>query len=127
MVRWTPLYIFGPRHFLTQNEEVFAFFDKYCPLRRCQDHVFLSYIESDGNFYNYPIHVDDIPRMPEHQEIFSDLENVRQVEGAAEAKNLEEFWKASVGETLYSKFIDRYSKKMWQMEDNRFIDGWAIP
>jgi len=48
-------YTFGPRHFLTQNEEVFEFLNKYCPLRRCPDHVFLSYVEEDGNFYNYPI------------------------------------------------------------------------
>ena len=33
-------YTFGPRHFLTQNEDVFEFLNKYCPLRRCQDHVF---------------------------------------------------------------------------------------
>ena len=118
-------YTFGPRHFLTQNEEVFDFFNKYCPLRRCQDHVFLSYVETDGNFYNYPIHVDDVPRMPECEQILSELSQVKQVQGAARAKNLEEYWKASVGGVLYSKFIDSYSKKMWQIDDNRLIDDFA--
>ena len=120
-------YTFGPRHFLTQNEEVFEFLNKYCPLRRCQDHVFLSYVETDGNFYNYPIHVDDIPRMPESEQIFTEIKNAKQTQGAAQAKNLEEYWIASVGQTLYDKFIDSYSKKMWQVEDNRLIDdfGWS--
>jgi len=30
-------YTFGPRHFLTQNREVYDYLDKYCPLRRCLD------------------------------------------------------------------------------------------
>jgi UDP-galactopyranose mutase len=118
-------YTFGPRHFLTQNEEVFEFFNKYCPLRRCQDHRFLSYVENDGNFYNYPIHMDDIPNMPESDKIFSELKEAKQIQGAAQAKNLEEYWISSVGQTLYEKFIDGYSKKMWQVEDNRLIDDFA--
>jgi len=120
-------YTFGPRHFLTQNEDAFAYFNKYCPLRRCADHLFLSYVETDGNFYNYPIHVDDVPQMPEKDRIAKQLTEVKQVAGAADAKNLEEFWIASVGEILYQKFINGYSKKMWQVSDNRVIDnfGWS--
>lgn len=118
-------YTFGPRHFLTQNEEVYQFFDRYCPLRRCQDHVFLSYVEEDGNFYNFPIHVGDIDRMPERTEIKKELREVKRVQGAAQAKNLEEYWIASVGRTMYQKFIDQYSKKMWQVPDNRSIDDFA--
>ena len=118
-------YTFGPRHFLTQNEEIFEFLNKYCPLRRCPDHVFLSYVEADGNFYNYPIHMDDIPLMPENTQIFSELKEAKQTQGAAQAKNLEEYWISSVGQSLYDKFIDGYSKKMWQVEDNRKIDDFA--
>jgi UDP-galactopyranose mutase len=104
-------YTFGPRHFLTQNEKVFEFFNKYCPLRKCADHVFLSYVEKDGNFYNYPIHVDDIDRMPEKDKINKELHEAKSLQGAENAKNLEEYWIASVGETMYKKFIDGYSKK----------------
>ena len=68
-------YTFGPRHFLTRNEDVFEFLNKYCPLRRCGEHIFLSYVESDEKFYNYPIHVDDIPLMPESNQILSEIEN----------------------------------------------------
>ena len=127
-------YTFGPRHFLTQNEKVFHFLDKYCPLRRCNDHMFLTYIEEDDQFYNYPIHIDDVKLMPDHKAIFSELNPIiderkktGKVIGANNAKNLEEFWISSVGETLYKKFIDSYSKKMWQVDDNRKIDdfGWS--
>ena len=107
------------------NEEVFEFLNRYCPLRRCPDHVFLSYVESDGNFYNYPIHVDDIPQMPESDQIFSELKEAEQTKGAVKANNLEEYWIASVGETLYGKFIKDYSRKMWQVEDNSLINDFA--
>jgi len=32
-----------------------------------------------------------------------------------------------VGRTLYDKFINKYSKKMWQLEDNQLLDdfGWS--
>jgi len=118
-------YTFGPRHFLTQNEEVFEFLNQYCPLRRCPDHVFLSYVESDGNFYNYPIHIDDVPLMSESEQIYGELKAAKQVQGVTPAKNLEEYWIASVGEILYGKFINEYSRKMWQVEDNRLIDDFA--
>ena len=47
-------YTFGPRHFLTQNETVYEYLNSHCPLRRCNDHVFLTYVEKDQHFYNYP-------------------------------------------------------------------------
>ena len=118
-------YTFGPRHFLTQNEDVFEFLNRYCPLRRCPDHVFLSYVESDGSFYNYPIHVDDIPQMSESKQIYAEIKKAKQTQGAANAKNLEDYWISSVGATLYEKFIQNYSKKMWQVEDNQLIDDFA--
>ena len=125
---------FGPRHFLTQNEQVYAFLNEHCPLRRCNDHVFLTYVQQDDQFYNYPIHYDDVPRMPEADQIAQELapimderKKMGKVEGAIAAKNLEEFWVASVGQTLYDKFIKSYSKKMWLVDDNRKIDdfGWS--
>lgn len=117
-------YTFGPRHFLTRNEAVFNFLDKYVPLRRCADHQFITYVERDNQFYNFPIHRDDIARMPDRDKIEGELQTTR---GAAEAKNLEDYWLRSVGQTLYAKFIDTYSKKMWQVKDNREIDtfNWS--
>lgn len=118
-------YTFGPRHFLTQNETVYAYLDQHCPLRRCNDHVFLTYVHQDDQFYNYPIHVDDVARMPEADRIRGELAEAKRLQGAAAARNLEDFWIASVGRTLYSKFIDTYSKKMWRVEDNRTIDDFT--
>jgi UDP-galactopyranose mutase len=93
-------YTFGPRHFLTRNEAVFEFLHRHIPLRRCPDHQFLTYIERDNAFYNFPIHRDDIARMPDRAKIDDELKVAR---GAAEAQNLEEYWLRSVGPTLYSK------------------------
>lgn len=115
-------YTFGPRHFLTQNPAIYEYLNKYCPLRRCQEHMFLTYVAEDENFYHYPIHVDDIPRMPDAGDIHQELSVVR---GGINARNLEEFWIDSVGKTLYRKFVERYSRKMWQVESNAEIDHFS--
>jgi len=133
---------FGPRHFLTQKPELFEFLNKYVPMRRCADHQFLTYVEDDEQFYNYPIHLDDVDRMPEAQKIKQELASVQKIIldevdiskdeiehsnllGPRGATNLEEFWERSVGKTLYKKFIDQYSKKMWMVNDNKDIDDFA--
>lgn len=117
-------YTFGPRHFLTRSRRVYDYMDAICPLRSCGDHQFITYVERDDAFYNYPIHEDDIIRMPDADKIFAERRAVR---GFAEAQNLEEYWIGSVGRTLYEKFIDKYNKKMWQVADNRRIDtfNWS--
>jgi UDP-galactopyranose mutase len=118
-------YTFGPRHFLTQNEAVYEYLNKHCPLRRCNDHIFLTYVEQDQEFYNYPIHIDDVDRMPESETIHRELAEAKKLQGGIAAKNFEEFWIKSIGETLYGKFIDTYSKKMWMVEDNKTIDDFS--
>lgn len=117
-------YTFGPRHFLTQNEEVYNYMDSICPLRSCSEHQFITYVERDNAFYNYPIHVDDIAKMPDRTIVEGELAAVTGVENA---KNLEEYWLGSVGQTLYDKFIDEYNKKMWLVDDNSKIDtfNWS--
>ena len=135
-------YTFGPRHFLTQNEEIYQFLNKYCPLRDCSEHQYLTYIEQDEAFYNFPMHKDDIAKMPDKDIIYKELENAELANkkirfspsGAVtaggellSASNLEDFWIASVGATLYGKFVDNYNKKMWLVDDNKSIDdfGWS--
>jgi len=112
-------YTFGPRHFLTQNERVFEFINKYCPIRLCPEHEFITYIENDNEFYSYPINMQDIPKMPDAEKIRNELSEVR---GVLSANNLEDYWIGSVGETLYEKFIKTYSEKMWRVNDNKSID-----
>jgi len=115
---------FGPRHFLTQNEKIYDFLNKYCPLRSCGDHIFLTYVETDQAFYNFPIHRDDVSLMPEKDIIEKELNQV-DMEGIENAKNLEEYWISSVGQTLYNKFVDHYSKKMWLLNDNKEINDFS--
>jgi UDP-galactopyranose mutase len=115
-------YTFGPRHFLTQNHAVYDYMNAICPLRSCADHQFVTYVERDNAFYNYPIHEDDIARMPDRDQITAER---KVAVGVANAKNLEEYWIGSVGRTLYEKFIDEYNKKMWLVDDNRLIDTFS--
>lgn len=114
---------FGPRHFLTKNERVFEFLNSYLPLRRLE-HEFITYIERDQAFYTYPIHKDDIKRMPDRDKIYDELPRL---DGVENAQNFEEYWIRSVGQTLYDKFVNAYSKKMWMLHDNRLMDdfGWS--
>ncbi len=112
-------FTFGPRHVLTQDEAVWAFLDKYVPLRRLS-HEFLTYVEADGQFYNYPINRDDIPRMPESEIIQQELLAAADFDIAPQ--NFEEYWLHALGPILYKKFIDYYSRKMWDVKSNKEID-----
>jgi UDP-galactopyranose mutase len=107
-------YTLGPRHLFTPHPRVFEFLNALVPLRRLH-HYLLTYVEGDGQFYSYPIHKDDIDIMPDRGTILAELAN-RPDPGTA--KNFEEYWIYSVGETLYRKFVRDYSKKMWQIESN---------
>jgi len=117
-------YTFGPRHFLTRNRAVYDYMDAICPLRSCAEHQFITYVERDNAFYNYPIHEDDIARMPDLDLITKERQ---EAVGFENATNLEEYWVGSVGRRLYEKFIDQYNKKMWLVDDNAKIDtfNWS--
>ena len=96
-------YTFGPRHFLTPHEKVFEFLNKYVPLRRCPEHEAWTYVERDGNFYNFPIHKDDIEKMPDKDKIYNEIKNAKGVE---QSKNLEEYWINSVGSRVQQKNVE---------------------
>lgn len=115
-------YTFGPRHFLTQNEKVYEYMNKICPLRLCSNHEFVTYVEGDNAFYNYPIHEDDIKKMPDYEKIKKER---LEAKGFHDAKNLEDYWIGSVGNTLYKKMIDKYNNKMWLVDDNKKIDTFS--
>ena len=111
-------YTFGPRHFMTDNEVVYQYLNKHIPLRHLS-HKFFTFIEQDNDFYHFPIHIDDIDRMPDADKIRTELS---QTNNAKSVSNLKEYWMNSIGPTLYSKFIDKYNKKMWQIDDNTLLD-----
>jgi len=114
-------YTFGPRHFLTRREDVFNYLNEIIPLRRCPEHEFITYVEQDGAFYNFPIHVDDIAKMPDKDLIEKERKELKGIENA---HNLEDYWIGSVGQTLYEKYIKNYSKKMWLGAENSLIDDF---
>tara|TARA_Y100000816_G_scaffold289820_1_gene277078 strand:+ start:3264 stop:4439 length:1176 start_codon:yes stop_codon:yes gene_type:complete len=118
-------YTFGPRHILTQNLEVYSFLDKINPLRK-MDMTYLSFVENDNQFYNFPMHTDDLKRMPDKKKIKRELKN-RNLIKIQNSKNLEEYWINSVGKILYNKLVKNYNKKMWQVNSNKLIDtfGWS--
>ena len=74
-------YTLGPRHFLTQDEKLFDFLNKYVPMRRIPEHEFLTYIEQDASFYNYPMHRDDVDLMPDRDIILDELAKRNGVDG----------------------------------------------
>lgn len=106
-------YTFGPRHFFTQNKDIYNYLNSIVPLRDCGEHQFISYVEKDNEFYNFPIHMDDIKSMPDSAKIMSEIKNAHGVE---HSKNFEEYWINSVGQTLYNKIVKNYTSKMWQMD-----------
>ena len=119
-------YTFGPRHFLTHNKKIFDYLNKHVPMRRCSEHQFITYVEGDNQFYNYPLHENDIKKMPDKIKINKEREKKSLVK-IKNSKNLEEYWINSIGKTLYSKTIEKYNKKMWLVNDNKKIDtfNWS--
>lgn len=114
-------YTFGPRHFLTPHEKVWAYLSDTIPMRRLHSE-FRSYVDVDRAWYSFPIHVDDIDRMPDGEAIRAESDRPA---FDVPPENLEELWTRSIGPTLYRKFIDSYSRKMWTIDDNREIDDFA--
>lgn len=116
-------YTLGPRHFLTKKEHVWEFLDRFCPMKRYEGHEFLTYVERDQAFYHFPIHRDEVSEMPDREQIEEELAACPGPDGA---KNLEEYWKLSVGSTLYDKFVQNYSKKMWSIPSNTEITDFGF-
>ena len=56
--------------------------------------------------------------MPDSEKIYSELNDSQN----AEPTNFEDYWIGLVGNTLYDKFINKYSKKMWEVKNNKEID-----
>ena len=66
-------YTFGPRHFLTHKQKVYDYLNNIVPLKDCSHHEFLTYVESDNSFYNFPIHMDDVRSMPDSDLILKEI------------------------------------------------------
>jgi UDP-galactopyranose mutase len=101
---------------------VWDYFEKFIKLRELK-HYTLTYIGDEDKFYTYPIHADEIKEMPDYDKICNELSNKTV---PSKAKNFEDYWTATIGETLYNKFIHKYSEKMWQIKNNKELDEFKF-
>jgi len=117
-------YTLGPHHLLIDIEDtyVYDYMAKYLDLRK-MDHYNMSYVAQDEAFYTFPIHKDEVDLMPDKSKIHSELEDLPD---SGVAKNFDEFWRWSIGDTLYNKFMNGYSKKMWKIKNNTQLDEFTF-
>ena len=66
--------------------------------------------------------MSDIEKMTEKDKILDELENLNPPL-TEDRFNFEEVWKNSITPTLYKKFAEQYSKKMWGIDNNKYLDG----
>jgi len=113
-------YTFGPHHLILKSDDKKAldFFNSFVTLKKI-DHYVLTMPNGENEFYNYPPIKKDIDNMEKSELIKEEISN-RDL--SVTPNNLEEYWKNSVGDTLYSMFVEEYSKKMWGIENNKELD-----
>lgn len=112
-------YTIGPRIFYSFNKKVYDHLDSFVKIRNFDTRT-ISYVEQDDCFYNYPLQYEDFPKMPDHKQIEKELKIAKKNvdEGNLSFENFEEYWISAIGPTLYKKFVDEYSKKMWGIDSN---------
>lgn len=117
-------YTFGPHHLLINVNEMFVwnYFSRFFTLRELKHHT-MTYVSQDARFYTYPIHKDEITEMPDKDLINRELGEKGDV---STSRNFEEYWINSIGPILYNKFINTYSKKMWQIKNNKMLDEFSF-
>jgi len=117
-------YTYGPHHLLINigDMHVWDYMSKYLNLRELK-HYNMTFVGRDNAFYTYPIHKDEIELMPDKEKVYNELENRPDV---SIAKDFEEYWEYSVGKTLYDKFVNTYSKKMWKIKNNKILDEFTF-
>ena len=114
-------FTYGPRHFLSPYPEAFEFMNEIVPLRHIKKMNY-SYQASEDMFFTYPIHLDDVDKMPEAEQIHKELASLPKESGV---RNFEEYWISRVGKTLYNRYIKDYNLKAWMLEDNTEMD-WGF-
>jgi len=111
-------FTYGPRVYYGYSKKVFNWIDSFIKMRKFPLYLW-SYVEQDQRFYNYPIHEDDIQEMPDKNEILKEL---KERDNSKRPSNFEDYWIQRVGKRLYDKFVNTYSKKMWNLDSNKTLD-----
>lgn len=109
---------YGPRVYYGYSKKIFEWVNSFTPIRRFPFEL-RTFVESEGKFFHYPIHQDDLPQMRIYPQIRAELDAR---DNSEEPKDFEEYWLNRIGRTLYDMFVNNYSKKMWMIEDNRIFD-----
>lgn len=116
---------FGPRHIITKNEFVYKFLNKIQPLRKLRNYKLLSYQHEEARFFHYPMNMSEEKYFMQKEVIKAEIDKIIKSKiDYSNLKNFEEYWRSSVGETLYNKFINNYSSKMWPTITNSDIDDF---
>ncbi len=95
----------------------------------------LSCVEEENSFYRYPIHFNDINKMPDKSVILKQLKknrdkNYKLIEEKMPVIgkcSFEEYFMAALGKNLYNKFMKNYSHKMWNIPGDKLKTSmvWA--
>ena len=113
-------YTFGPRVFFSPDHEVVSHLQDLILMREFITQTW-TYVEEDGNVYNYPLQYSDIPLMPDSKIITEQLDVCKA--GKINVDNFEDYWLSAIGGNLYEKFVNNYSKKMWGIESNKQLSA----
>ena len=111
-------FTYGPRVYYGYSTKVWDWVNRFIPMRRFPFEL-RTYVERDARFYSYPIHADDLPLMPDYNVIAAEL---ARLDNSKPPADFEEYWLQRIGRTLYDKFVNYYSRKMWMIDDNRIFD-----
>ncbi len=117
-------YTKGPRPLYTPYEKAVSYLAEFVHMEDI-DLYLLTYVEGDHQFYSFPVHEDDIPMMHDADQIYLELSEAPPID---DKMNFAQYYVASIGETLYNKFINQYSKKMWDVESNNELTdfSWSL-
>lgn len=115
-------FTYGPRLYYGYSQKVFDWVNAVVPIRRFPFELkTLAHEPYDDNrkFWTYPPHELDFDQYPRAHQVRKDL---AARDNSKEPRDFNEYYLQKVGPTLYDMFTDHYSKKMWQIEDNRIFD-----
>lgn len=129
-------YEFGPHIWFWTDEELNSHIRKLANDELYYiDRKLFTYVEKDRKKYRYPIHFSSINEMSDKEEILKQLQVNRDKNYKLKPEKLpvigeckfEDYFKSAIGKNLYSKFMEDYTHKMWNIPGNKLETSmvWA--
>ena len=113
-------YTFGPRMFYTDNQSVIDQVSKYVKIRNFEMKSF-TYVEDEQQLFNYPLQYSDFKMMKDYDKITEELEQRKGTTPSVDS--FENYWLDAIGPSLYNKFVNSYSAKMWGINTNKELEA----